>query len=373
MVDRSTNCVTTPEQRVLTALSRRQPDRVPVLAYMNPYVRDWYSYLPSLADALAAIRQYCDVVYNWRVPAPLMFTAGERWIEQRDLGGDQTEQIIHTPDGPITEVVQGTWRERKVVKRWIQATEDVDRVLSMPHVPPRLDVDTFRATRARLAKRAVAQATFRGLTCLVDWIDERAMATWCADDRGLVRRLIGVAYERIANGLRRCLEAGVGPVYAIDAGRFHRLPAVRHADLGALVLDYERRLVELVHTHDGMYVIPEGPAPRTAELDDLCAIGMDGLTLADPPVSGDADLAAVKARLGDRVCLISTLAHDELAGASGAQIRQLVRSAVDSAASGGGLILNPCALPQKCDLSEQATNNLIAYIEAAHELGQYPG
>ena len=38
------------EQRVLTALRREQPDRVPVFVYLNPYVEAWYTREPSYAD-----------------------------------------------------------------------------------------------------------------------------------------------------------------------------------------------------------------------------------------------------------------------------------------------------------------------------------
>lgn len=35
------------EQRALTTLRRGQPDRVPVLIYLNSYIKAWYSDEPS--------------------------------------------------------------------------------------------------------------------------------------------------------------------------------------------------------------------------------------------------------------------------------------------------------------------------------------
>ncbi|MBM4081871.1 MAG: hypothetical protein FJ278_19350, partial [Planctomycetes bacterium] len=55
----------TTEQRLLTALRREQPDRVPVFLYLNPWAKNWYNQDSSYAEVLAACEQYEDVVCDW--------------------------------------------------------------------------------------------------------------------------------------------------------------------------------------------------------------------------------------------------------------------------------------------------------------------
>jgi len=360
------------EQRVLTALRCEQPDRVPVLVDLNPYVEEWYTHLPSYADVLSAVERYADVVFNWRFPAPFMFTAAVRWIEQRDLGSNQVEQIIHTPDGPITEVVRTGWRERDVVKRWIRTVEDAERALSMPYVPVEPDLETFFDTKARLAGKIVAQVTFREPIAVADWIDERSLATWCADQRNLVRRLLDAAFERIAGGLRACLRAGVGPIYALTRCRSAALEVLSSEDFAEVVVEYDRRLVELIRAYEGVYVILPAGGKVKPVVERLSTVGMNALTVIDPPLDGDYGLAELKRRIGDRVCLIAGLPYEELQRSNPARIEQSVRQALAAGGAGGGFMLSPCAPPRVRDLSDQASANLIHYLKTACRTGRYP-
>ncbi len=363
---------TDSQQRVLTALRCGQPDRVPVLVHINPYVEDWYTYVPSYADALSAANGFGDVVFNWDLPAPFMFTAGERWIEQRDLGGGRIEQIIHTPDGPLTEVAHRGWRERDVIKRWIQTADDADRALSMPYVPIRPDLSDFLNTASRLAGRAVSQVTFCEPIALADWIDEGTLATWRKSERGLLRQLLDTAFERLADGLRTCLDAGAGPLYVSRRGRLSGLEHLPLTDIEELIVGYARRLVELIHAYEGTVVIWQGGGRIGPLLDVLPSIGMDGLTVVDPPLSGDCDLHQLKACIGDRACIVASLPYDELARASTDRIGGLIRAVLQAGARGGGLILSPCAALQRRDLPEKVSENLVYYLETAHRLGRYP-
>jgi uroporphyrinogen-III decarboxylase len=360
------------EERVLTALRCEQPDRVPILMYLNPYVEDWYSHLPTYANVLSATKQYADVVFNWNFAAPLMFTAGERWIEQRDLGNGQVEQILHTPDGPISEIVRLGWRGRQVIKRWIRTVQDAERTLSIPYVPHKPDLETFFATRTRLEGLAVAQATFGEPIALANWIDERSLARWCAKDRGLVRRLLDAALERIADGLRTCLDAGVGPIYALSGGRTNGVALSSAADFEEFVVAYDRRLVELIHGYDGTAVILQDIGKVAPVLDLVGKIGMDGLCVFEPPLGGDCSLTEAKLRIGDRFCLIANLPYEELARGSAAQMERLLDNALAIGAPGGGFALSPCVLPRDGDLSERAAANLVRYLEMAHQRVGYP-
>jgi len=360
------------EERILTALRGGQPDRVPVLVYLNPYVDDWYSHLPSYAEVLSAAREYADVVFNWDFPCPLMFTAAHPWIEQRDLGNGQTEHVIHTPDGPITEVARVGWHGPEVVKRWIASTEDAHRALSMPYVPCKPDLETFFSTKARLGDRAVAQATFPEPLGVADWIDEQLLAAWCLRCRDLIRELLDTAFERIRDGLRTCLEAGMGPIYALRSRQSALLKHLSPADLEELIVPYDRPLVELIHRYEETYVTLQNQGRISSLLDPLRTLGLDGLEVVDPPLSGERSLAYLKARIGRHVCLIANLPYDELNSRSPAEIERLVCQTLAAGAPGGGFMLNPCPVAPERDLPGQASSNLIHYFRTAYHHGRYP-
>ncbi len=359
------------EQRVLTALRCEKPDRVPVLVYLNPYVEDWYSHLPSYAEVLSAAQQLGDVVFDWVFPAPFMFTTGHRWIEQRDLGNGQTEHIIHTPDGPITEVTRAGWRGHEVIKRWIATPEDAQRALSIPYVPCKPDLETFFSTKIRLADRAVAQISFQDPVGLLDWIDEQTLTKWRMRRRDLIRQLIETAFDRVADGLKTCLQASVGSLYAL---RSSAVPAMRHLspeECDEFVIEHHARLAELIHRHEECYLVIQSCGRLGSLVDRLANVGIDGLEVVDPPLGGDVDLGTLKRRVGEHVCLIANLPYEILRGASTAEIERQVEQTLATASHGGGLILSPCPATPDRDLPPQASSNFIHYLKTAHEKGRY--
>ncbi len=114
----------TIEERVLTALRREQPDRVPVFLYLNPYVESWHTLDPSYADILKACEQYADVIYDWHFPLGFFHTAAEVPTESRQLADGQTEHGRHPPAGPITTVAKAE-RRGGGADKWCRAKEPV--------------------------------------------------------------------------------------------------------------------------------------------------------------------------------------------------------------------------------------------------------
>ncbi len=360
------------EERILTALRSEQPDRVPILVHFNPYVEDWYTHLPSYAEVILAAEQYADVLFNWDAPAPLMFTAAQRWIEQRDLGNGQTEHIIHTPDGPINEIARESWHGHEVIKRWIHSADDARRVLSMPYLPCKPDLERFFDAKVRLRGRGVAQATFCEPNVVFEWLDESLFASPDGPDRGLIRDLIQTAYDRIRDVLRMCLDAGVGPIYAFRSAQGGLIGHLSDEDFDEFVIEPTRRLIELVHEYDETYVILKNRGRLALILDRLATLRMDGLEVIEPPLAGDRSLTYVKDRIGKRVCLIANLGAEELNTRSTTEVERMVQQSLAAGAPGGGFILSPCPSTLDRDLPAQASANLVHCLKTAHELGKYP-
>lgn len=360
------------ETRVLTALRGGQPDRVPILTPLNPYVEDWYTTLPAYEDVLQAVETYADVVFDWSYPTPVMLTAGNRWLEQRDLGQGRIEQVIHTPDGPLTEIVRVGWRERGVVKRWIRSVEDAERALSIPYVPLRLDAHGFREARARLAGKAVAQVTMPGPTVLSEWIDPRALGELRRDHCGLLEELLDTLFDRLLEGLWTCLDAGLGPIYRLRHKHVAGTDPLTGPELTERLIDYDRRFVDTLRSHVDRQVILQADKGTVPVVDLSRRVGMDGLALPDVPLSDDCDLGRIKQALGNGACLIACLSHDLLEQGSLAQIEGWVHQTLASAARGGGFMIDLSAAVPRRTLTDQAAANLVQAMRLAHDLGRYP-
>lgn len=360
------------EQRVLTALRCEEPDRVPVFLFLNPYGNAWCTSEPSYAELLCVCEGLADVVYDSGYPFGPCFMPPEVPIEARDAGNGVVEHVIHTPAGPLRQLSRADWRGRGAITRWINTVEDARRVLSMPYTALTPDLTTFRAECARLGDRVVGQLTFPDPICIAGWIDEQTMALWTLEERGLLRELLDMAFERIQAALRHCLEAGAGPIYYFNGPEFALPPLMSPADFEEFVVAYDSRLVELIHSYPGRYVIVHSHGRVSRFLERFAAIGVDGLNVLEPPPMGDTVLADAKRRIGGQVCLIGNVQYDDIARGSEADVQRLVRQAIREAAPGGGFILCPCAAPYERPLPENAARNLIQFLRAGRRWGEYP-
>lgn len=362
----------TTEERIITALRRETPDRVPVFLYLNPYVdHAWYSREPSYAEVLQACRELADVIYDWAFPQGLFFTAAEIPTERRELGGGLTETRWHTPAGPLTTVKRDDWRGGGLVRRWIHSAADLERALSVPYVPPRTDLAPFLAEKKRLGDRVVAQVTFADPICAADWIDEAALAVMTIEERPLLKRFLDVMFDRVRDALRHCLAAGVGPVYYFNGPEYALPPLMSPDDFEEFVVAYDRQLIGLVHQTPGMFTIIHSHGRVSRFLERFAAIGTDGLNVLEPPPLGDVELADAKRRVGDRMCLIGNLQYDDLTRRAPEEVERMVRDTLRQGAPGGGFILSPCAFPYEPKLTQRTAVNLVRYLQAARRWGEY--
>jgi len=361
----------TIEQRVLTALRCEQPDRVPIFLYLNPYADCWYTRDPSYADVLEACKRYADIVWDWSFPSGFFHSAAPLETQRRELAGGAVEHIVHTPSGPISCITKPDWRGGGTVKRWIAEPTDAERILSIPYVPSRPDLKPVLNARQEAGGRWVVQATFEDPICLAGLVDETTMALWTIEHRELIRQMLDTALARILDELRYCLENGVGPIYYFNGPEYALPPLMSPADFEEFVVEYDRQLVERVHSYPGNYVIIHSHGRVGRFLERFAAIGTDGLNVLEPPPMGDTILADAKRRIGDRVCLIGNIQYDDLARAPEQEVERLVIQAIADGAAGGGFILSPCASPYERPLPSNAARNMIRYLETGYKYGAY--
>ena len=106
-------------------------------------------------------------------------------------------------------------------------------------------------------------------------------------------------------------------------------------------------------------------------LDQIVDAGAQGLDPIEPPPDGDITLGEVKRRYGKELCLFGNIELKELEHSSPARIDELVKTVMEEAKEGGGLVLMPTSCPINVPLSPKTEKNYLAYLEAGLRYGQY--
>jgi uroporphyrinogen decarboxylase len=107
-------------------------------------------------------------------------------------------------------------------------------------------------------------------------------------------------------------------------------------------------------------------------LDMILETGCDAIDPCEPPPDGDIDLGEVKGRaLAQRVSVWGNMELKLLEQGTPEQVREEVRRIMEKAKPDGGFILLPTASPVNSPLSSQTEANIMAFIDAGLEFGQY--
>jgi uroporphyrinogen decarboxylase len=163
------------------------------------------------------------------------------------------------------------------------------------------------------------------------------------------------------------IDAGMDVLIVEDDIADKNFPLIAPDQFNTFVEPYNRELVEKAHGA-GLKVMRHSDGNLWPLLDTLLETGYEGLNPLEPQAG--MDLKKVKDYCGDRLCLVGNIDCIELLpNGTPAQVEAAVKQAIDDAAAGGGLIisdsnsLHPGVNPENC----------IAMFEATKKYGQYAG
>jgi len=142
------------------------------------------------------------------------------------------------------------------------------------------------------------------------------------------------------------------PLMSMKQFREFELPNIRRV----IALAEKRAVPVLKHTDGNIYPI----------LDDMVEAGIRGIHPIEP---GAMDLADVKTRYGDKVCIVGNVdCRYVLPFGTEDDVRRDVRRCIDAAARGGGYILaSSNSLHANCKIE-----NIYTMVEEARKYGTYP-
>ena len=339
----------TSRQRLLAALDRRVPDRLPATTH---------HLMPSFLAGLGlSERQFFDRfgldAICWTTPlCSPPETGGEGWhVEREDIPNPDyltTRYRFVTRRGLLTTVIQHDGRTEWVRERLVKEKRDID-VLEAIVLEPRCCLEAVAAAADALGDRGIVRGAVPGFPvygqpgCWQDaavlcGIEFLILATF--SDPGWVSALLSIlqrpkrVFLESARGARFDLVelgGGDGSSTVISPAIFDRFVAPFDAPLVAAAHAAGVRVV--YHTCGGMMPF----------LERIADMGVDAMeTFTPASMGGDARVGEAKRRIGARSCMIGGFDqfHD-LVGCSPEQTRQAVRRLFEDAGGEGGFILAP--------------------------------
>jgi hypothetical protein len=359
----------TPRERLVAALERKVPDRLPVTTHhVMPYYLQRYLGGASNDEFFArfGLDPICWIAaYKGRPGTGERVDPDHRpgFLEGHRIVSDQwrmtseplphpefktTRHTIHTPKGRLTTVLQENDYTAWVAERLVKEKRDIDLIAEFA-TRPVCDVEAVN----RLSEARGGSALIRGFGICFDiygqpgcWqdaavlygIEELILATF--DDPGWVHELLRILQERkgvFIDSLKGAhydvIELGGG-----DASSTVISPAI----FDEFVAPYDAPLIARAHAA-GQRIAYHTCGGMMPLLERLADMGPDALeTLTPPGMGGDADLAEAKARVGGRVCFIGGFDQGRFfTRSTPEETRAEVRRCFDAAGAGGGLILSP--------------------------------
>ena len=342
----------TPRERVIAALERRQPDRVPYFEWViDPHVIravdpewDYETCVEEMGlDAVGANVTFDSTAIRWVDEETRTFR--DRWgvlmrytteVAAFPVSGPiKSESDLRSFTSPdpatdgmipmIKEVIDKNKGHRAVFfsgrEGWIHAAYllDMDELLIDLHLKPQLVHDVMDMVVAYYDK-VMVEAIKLGVDIIV----------------------IGDDYAHKS-----------GPLMSPAHYREFCFPRLKH-------------VVELAHEM-GAYVVKHSDGNLNPILDMIVETGVDCINPLEP--TAGMDIAKIKAEYGDRVCVMGNVDCAQLLTyGTPEEVRAETRECIRVAAPGGGHILG-------CSNSIHSAvrpENFVALVQAAHEFGRYP-
>lgn len=360
----------THKERLLTALRRGKPDRLPVTTHhLMQYFLD--RYLGS-ATSQVFFEQFDLDAITWPVchkpndalgdffdplqGEPGFLEARRVWSESwqtyaEDISTDgcqATRYRFVTPKGTLTMATQSNEQTTWVVEHPVKEKSDID-LIGEYATHPFCDVEAVNRVAEEYGERGLVRShvpcfdvfgqpgTWQDACCLYG-TEQLILATY--DDPAWVHEFLGILFRRKQTYIRSMagakldlveLGGGSASTTVISPKIFDHFVAPYDSELIALAHGAGQRIV--YHTCGGMMPI----------LERIAAMQPDAMeTLTPSGMGGDMELAKAKKRIGEKVCMIGGFDQFHyLSRCSPEETRAAVRACFEAAGEGGGYILCP--------------------------------
>lgn len=368
----------THRERMETAWSHREPDRVPIELAIPAAVREHPSgqRLCELADRYAT---------NFGgAPGPSWGFLGmpsecsEEVIEEvagefrrlrktyRTPAGEFAALTFHPADNPDYH-----WE-----KRFVETLDDMARLADVARVPAPFDADAFRKA-TDTSSGVPLTGLFHPLGTLVRSASMENVYGWLAAEPALVHRFLAATNRQTIETVQNMGQAGLRPNFMMHAHEMLVPPWLGHRHFDEFVFPYDKSVNDVVHAIGGRLRI-HCHGNCMSFLEKMADMGVDSIEPLEPPPAADCDLAEAKRLVGERLLLSGNILSQQFYNRSPAQVREEVREAIRAAAPGGGFSLKSAggvcvgAIAMTAEQEEREIACYEAYVLAGLEFGEYP-
>ncbi|MDZ7338612.1 MAG: uroporphyrinogen decarboxylase family protein [candidate division KSB1 bacterium] len=356
----------TSRERLLTALARGKPDRLP--ATLHDWMKYYLDHYLGGIDALEAFRRFgLDAsIYV----SPFLDMESPQWrvteevVEERP-GYRRWLRTITTPEGSFVAVHEADEYTSWVADYPLKHPEQIRWIEKYMPVP-RLDKGLVAAWRERVRDDGIVRGVlpYHQPGCWQDacqWYGTQQMIMATFDDPAWVHEFLRILrdkklafVEQYKGSAYDLIEGGGG-----DASTTVISPTI----FEHFVAPYDREVHRALHAV-GMRVVYHTCGGMMPILEKIVGLDVDAIeTLTPREIGGDVDLAAAKRRVGQYVCMIGGMnqTHGFTYGTP-EKVREMVLKNFAAAGPGGGYILSTCD-----HFFHAPVENLQAYADAARE------
>ena len=193
---------------------------------------------------------------------------------------------------------------------------------------------------------------------------------WAMTETEHFARTVEAMHERCMENLKRMLDVQVVDLYRICGPEYATEPYLPPALFKRFVVPYVKDMTDLIHSRGAkMRFHCHGKIANV--LDMIVETGCDAIDPCEAPPDGDIELAEVKKRIGDNVCIFGNIQLKLLENGSAEDVKQAVVKCMDSAKAGGRYVIMPTAAPINVPLAKQTESNYMTFIDTALQMGEY--
>jgi uroporphyrinogen decarboxylase len=380
----------TSKERLLTAINRQKPDRLPVTthhvmpSFLKKYMNGISSFeffehfgLDPIFWEIAVVPDESQGEYYDPTHTEIAFLEGRRvcsdnWrIHLEELDGYQYRTIrfnIFTPTKRLSMILQSDLYTTWVKEYLIKEKSDID-IIARYMTEPKCDVAAINRSADQYGDRGLFRGhilcfdgfgqpgCWQDFACLFG-IENLILATF--DDPQWVHTFLRVLQDRkkvYIESLRGAqydiLELGGG-----DASSTVISPVI----FNNFVAPYDGELISLAHKV-GQKIVYHTCGGMMPILEDIVTMNPDAMeTFTPAALGGDIQLAEAKKRIGEKVCMIGGFdQYHYFVDCTPGETRKEVRRCFNEAGRGGGYILSPSDHFFDADL-----NLIAAFADEAH-------
>jgi uroporphyrinogen decarboxylase len=336
-------------ERVLAALRRELPDRVP---WMEGIVDD------SLATKLVGE----PIVTNWDIaPDGTPVASGAELAEMqkkvcRALGKDNLNWNAFAPIYAGRTHTEGV----VVVGEGLIHTRDDLPKMQFPDLDAPGFLDEAREFIAAKEDFCAVACVRLGIGATLMSMGLQAFSYATADDPELIVEIMRRYAEWTIKLAPRLAELGFDIFWAFDDVAFNSGPMFSPQFFRDVVLPVQQEAAAALP----LPLITHSDGDMTPLLDDWLELGQQAIHPIQPDVM---DIGEVKAQYGDRVCLVGNIFMDDLVHETPADIAAQVRDRTETIGQGGGYIISS----SNSLTADMKVENVRAMAEAIEEYGRY--